>query len=891
MFRSTRRHSFRPSVEVLESRTLLSVYTVDRLTDADTGTGPVGSLRYCLLEPLLPNGPDTINFSVTGTINLGSALPKLTRSVSIQGPGADLLTVRRDSGGNYRIFTVNAGLTASISGLTIANGSSNGSRGGGISNSGTLTISNSIITANIDGGISNSGTLTVGNSTITANGNGYGSGGGIYNGSGTVTVSNSTIAVNSAGDGAGICNGDGKLTINNCTISGNYPLSYVYSLGGGIYNSTGTLTISNSTITTNTASGQGGGIYNDIGKLRVSNCTISGNSAGSSGGGIWSPSGMVAGNTIIAGNKAPVGSDVYGNLGSLGHNLLSNPQDVSGLVATDLGHVVNPLLGPLQDNGGPTKTQALLPGSPAINAGDTSLAKDGQGSPLTTDQRDTGFSRIVNGTVDIGAYEVQGPPLVTIVAVTSSLNPSVYGQPVTFTATVTSSGSPVGMGTVTFQEGSTILTASVPLDSNGHASFQSATLTATGGPHTLAAQYNGTAGFAPSSVSISQTVNRAPLVVMASNAGKVYGSANPMLSGTITGIQNGDNITASFSTSASLTSAVGTYPIRGTLNDPNNRLGNYSVASIAGTLTVTPATTKTVLSSGTNPAASGQGVTFTVTVSAVSPGVGTPTGSVQFLDNGTLLGSANLSSGQGSFTTSTLAAGIRSITATYKADANFNPSSSPVLTQSVGTLNQRYVASLYLDLLGRTASDAEITSSAQFLDQGGSRLAVAQKLLASTEYRTPVVQSLYQRFLNRVADPASLSAGLNLLSSGGTVAQVKAMILGSDEYFQNRGHGTNDGFLEALYQDILGQSPNPQDKTTFNLLLAGGFTRTAVAAWLVNSVEAQVILVQGFYQQFLRRPADAQGLTLFVIQLQQGGHDEDVIAALVNSDEYLNRLR
>jgi hypothetical protein len=104
-------------------------------------------------------------------------------------------------------------------------------------------------------------------------------------------------------------------------------------------------------------------------------------------------------NTIIAGNTALFSPDLSGNLGSLGHNLIGNTQLGSGFDPTDLLNV-DPLLGPLQDNGGPTKTMALLPGSPAIDAGDNTDASD-------WDQRGPGFPRIVNGIIDIGAYEVQ----------------------------------------------------------------------------------------------------------------------------------------------------------------------------------------------------------------------------------------------------------------------------------------------------------------------------------------------------------------------------------------------------------------------------------------------------------------------------------------------------
>jgi hypothetical protein len=128
----------RLSVEVLEDRNLLSVYTVDGVGDRGQGLGFAGDMRYCITQA---QGGDTINFAVNGTIDLLSALPTLTRGISIQGPGASLMTVER-AVGQYSVFTIGAGVTASISGLTITHGVF--SHGGGISNIGTLTIRNCI---------------------------------------------------------------------------------------------------------------------------------------------------------------------------------------------------------------------------------------------------------------------------------------------------------------------------------------------------------------------------------------------------------------------------------------------------------------------------------------------------------------------------------------------------------------------------------------------------------------------------------------------------------------------------------------------------------------------------------------------------------------------------
>jgi hypothetical protein len=357
---------FRPSVEVLEARNLLSTFTVDHLADDLLGDGLNGSLRYCIKNAI---DGDDIQFdpSVTGTINLTGALPDLTHSISLDGPGPDQLTVRRDTGGYYRIFTVDSGTTVSISGLTISNGLVEA--GGGIYNNG--------------GGIYNAGTLTLSNATLSGNVivtsfSTYGNGGGIYN-SGTLTLNRSTVSGNSASLGGDIDNaGGGTVTVSNTTVSGNYAFG-----GGGIYNS-GTVTLNNATVSDNHTYAHfyySSGIDNHNGTLHTRNT-------------------LIAGNTGLSGVP-----DLAGNLGSLGHNLIGNTQGGSGFDPTDLLNV-NPMLSPLQDNGGPTKTMALLPGSPAIDAGDNTDAPD-------WDQRGEGFPRIVgiidpnNPVIDIGAFEVQ----------------------------------------------------------------------------------------------------------------------------------------------------------------------------------------------------------------------------------------------------------------------------------------------------------------------------------------------------------------------------------------------------------------------------------------------------------------------------------------------------
>jgi hypothetical protein len=340
-----------------------------------------GSLRQAILDA---SPGDTITFapSVT-TVTLINGELVINKNLIITGPGADRVTVtaRCIDFVCFRIFNISPGVTVSISGITISNGNTQDSPGGG--------------------GILSAGVLTLTDCTISDNFTGSDFGGIL--------------------GGGGVMNDHGTMTITGCTIRNNSASQYgltVTAEGGGILNDSGSLIITNSTISGNTCSAfspeplfggsaYGGGISNG-GNLQITSSTIAHNSAsgdGAFGGGIYGTRPTRTDSSIIALNSASTGPDFTGagGLQSTGYNIVGNnadavinsqPTDQIGTPATP----IDPLLGPLTDNGGPTLTHALQPGSPAINRGD----------PAAPSQDQRGYGRL--GVPDVGAFEFNGVP-------------------------------------------------------------------------------------------------------------------------------------------------------------------------------------------------------------------------------------------------------------------------------------------------------------------------------------------------------------------------------------------------------------------------------------------------------------------------------------------------
>src|SRR6266487_3697345 len=337
----------------------------DTITVTNTNDSGPGSLRQALADA---HDSDTINFAVTGAISLTSGELVINKNITISGPGADLLAVSRAANAApFRIFHVMLDHTVIIEQLTISNGSVLNTFGGGIYNfESALTVISCAL---------------AGNSALGQ----QGSGGGIL----------------SNGGGAG---GNASLIIINSAFSGN-----AATTGGAIGNNGSSgmanLTISNSTLSGNSASFAGGGVNDHTASgtasITVTNSTLSENTSANIS--MFKEGVLDIGNTVLKAAVSGVNLEIakLATVTSRGYNVSS---DDGGGFLTGPGDQINtdPMLGPLQDNGGPTFTHALLPGSPAINAGDPNFTP-----PPYYDQRGPVFWRVRNGRIDVGSFEVQ----------------------------------------------------------------------------------------------------------------------------------------------------------------------------------------------------------------------------------------------------------------------------------------------------------------------------------------------------------------------------------------------------------------------------------------------------------------------------------------------------
>jgi hypothetical protein len=395
--RNCARYDRRLRAEPLEDRRLLTI-TVDTLVD---GIGVPGTSLREAIQSAAPS--ETINFSVTGTINLtvgatnSSKHLVIDKSLNISGPGANLLTIKafdptpaQKNGDGSRVLYIHDGnntadKTVTISGLTLTGGDI-GAAGGAIATNENLTVTDSVIS---------------GNTALDL-------GGGIYAAHyGFVSITGSTIS--------------GNTTNNN--------------RGGGIYNKYCTLTLTSSTISGNRADSWGGGVFNNRGAVTIAHSTITGNQTdinndphfNITGGGIYSDANgsvtlrhtIVAGNTGTGGARDDISGPVAAQYCLIGDRTGATITNQGGNQIGTAAAPINPLLGPLANNGGRTMTHALLTGSPAIDRGNPAAAAGVGGTPLY-DQRGSPFTRVFNGDgasgaqIDIGAFEMQSIPPATV---------------------------------------------------------------------------------------------------------------------------------------------------------------------------------------------------------------------------------------------------------------------------------------------------------------------------------------------------------------------------------------------------------------------------------------------------------------------------------------------
>lgn len=203
----------------------------------------------------------------------------------------------------------------------------------------------------------------------------------------------------------------------------------------------------------------------------------------------------------------------------------------------------------------------------------------------------------------------------------------------------------------------------------------------------------------------------------------------------------------------------------------------------------------------------------------------------------------------------------------------------------------RFVQEVYCDLFDRALDPEGLIRWPVLLDAGLPPAQVVARILTSEphlEYRRGQMRHVYGLLLGRPTTQPELAAGIAFLQGGGTVEQLMALVAGSWEYLQRNG-GSTDGFLQALYRDLLGRGIDDSGQAHFRQALADGASREQVAAAVLGSDEYYGKLVRELYQQYLHRPASLAEVAKRVASLRQGQRTEELVSAILGSQEYYGR--
>ena len=741
------------------------------------------------------------------------------------------------------------------------NGTNSGVAGGAISNtsSGAISISNSTVSNNTSGtggAISSTGTgnITISNSTLSNNSAtlyGGGQGGGaiyIYNTNNprpTLIISNSTLSNNSANygtKGGGAINNDGAiLSISNSTLSNNSATSASAIRGGGFF--------------VNTIFANGTGVQFDVGGFTGTNNLVT--------------SGTYSWATTVS--RAPLNLGLLQNNGGptqsiallsgsvaigAGDAAISNAAPISGKDQRGYSRSSTaPSIGAFEFNG------AAPAPAPTITSISPVTGSAAGGNTLTITGTDfTGATAVTIGGVAASSFNVVNSTTITAVTpahaagaasvevttatgtnvanslftyaattstiLTSSVNPSVFGQPIIFTATVTgSSGTPTG--TITFKNGSTTLGTGT-LKGSGVTTFSTSSLPV-GSTHSITAEYGGDVSFVTSTSStVSQVVNQA------STTTALASSANPSLfgqavtfsatvaattpgAGTVAGsveffdgsISLGTvTLVSGSATSAAITNfGVSTHSITAVYSGDASFVTSTSSAV---SQVVNKASSATGLTSSVNPSVFGQPIIFTATVTGSS---GTPSGTITFKNGLTTLGTATLNgSGLATFSTSTLAVGSSySITAEYGGDSSYVTSTCSAVSQVVNK-----------------ASSATVLIAAPNPSVFGE--SVSFTALVTGSFGTPSGTITFKNGLTTLGTGTLNGSGVTTFSTSslavGSSYSITAEYGGDANFVTSTSSAVSQVVNKASSATVLIAAPNPSvfgESITFTALVTGSF--------------------------------------------------------------------